>query len=136
MQSHFDLNDQLFEAQFKAGAIDPAVFSHEAHLRLAWIHVKKYGLENAVANICPQLKSFVKIVGAVDKYNETLTVAAIRAVHHFMLKSAAPDFSNFIAEFPRLKYNFRQLMVYHYRTDIYNDAVAKTQYLEPELLPF
>ncbi len=136
MEYNFDLNDALFEAQFKAGIVNPAVFSHEAHLRLAWIHINNYGVENAIENICGQLKAFVVIAGAADKYNETLTVAAIRAVNHFMLKSGAADFSTFISQHPRLKYNFKELMASHYKMDIYNNPVAKQQYMAPDLLPF
>ncbi len=136
METHLDLNDPMFEAQFKAGVLDPAIFSHEAHLRLAWIHVKNYGVENAIQNICQQLKAFVKIVGADDKYNETLTIAAIQAVNHFMLKAEAGDFSTFIRQHPRLKYNFKELMASHYQMDIYNNPAAKHQYMAPDLLPF
>ena len=136
MDSHFDINDELFEAQFKAGVLDPALFSHEAHLRLAWIHIKNYGVETAIENICHQLKAFVKTVGAADKYNETLTVAAIRAVNHFMLMPDAADFRTFIHQHTRLKYNFKELMSSHYKMDLYNNPVAKQQYMAPDLLPF
>jgi hypothetical protein len=130
------MNDAMFEAQFKATVLDPAVFSHEAHLRLAWIHIKKYGVETAIVNICSQLKAFVEILGAGDKYNETLTIAAIRTVHHFMLKSDTADFNVFIRQFPRLKYNFKDLMACHYKMDIFNNAIAKREYIAPDLLPF
>ena len=136
VEPHFDINDGLFESQFKAGVVDPAVFSHEAHLRLAWIHIRNYGVENAIENICLQLKAYVALLGASDKYNETLTVAAIRAVHHFMLKAEAADFSTFINQYPRLKYNFKELMASHYKMDIYNNPIAKQQYMVPDLLPF
>jgi hypothetical protein len=136
MKSPIDINDILFEAQFKAGVLDPAVFSHEAHLRLAWIHIKNYGVETAIENICNQLKAFVEILGAGDKYNETLTIAAIRAVHHFMLRSEAASFGDFIEQFPRLKYNFKDLMACHYKMDIFNNAIAKREYIAPDLLPF
>ena len=136
MESHFDISDALLEAQFRAGILPPAVFSHEAHLRLAWIHIRHYGVETAIENVCSQLKAFVKTVGAEEKYNETLTVAAIRAVYHFMLKSEATDFSSFIQQYPRLKYNFKDLMASHYKMDIYNNPFAKLQYIVPDLLPF
>jgi hypothetical protein len=134
--THFDLSDLDFETQFADGLLNPAWFSHEAHLRLAWIHIDKYGVENAIENICRQLVSFVTAFGASDKYNKTLTVAAIRAVYHFKLKSKSDNFQGFIIEFPRLRYNFRQLIECHYATDIFKSQRAKQEYLEPELLPF
>jgi hypothetical protein len=136
MKNHVDLTDDEFEKQFEHCKIDPAMFTHEAHLRLAWIHIENYGVEKAITNICFQLRRYVEFLGAADKYNETVTVAAIRAVYHFQLKTDATTFADFIAKNPRLKNNFKELLAYHYVTDIFNSQKAKRQYLEPELLPF
>ena len=75
-------------------------------------------------------------IGEEDKYNVTLTIAAIKAVHHFILKSEANRFDAFIQVFPRLKSNFKDLMNQHYGIDIYNSTEAKHQFLAPDLLPF
>lgn len=136
MLTHTDLTDQQFEKQFANCQLNPVIFSHEAHLRLAWIHIRKYGIDAAIENICAQLKAFTKSLGAFDKYNETVTIAAIRAVYHFMLKSATETFQDFIAENPRLQTNFKDLLSQHYDIDIFNSTVAKSTFLEPELLPF
>lgn len=136
MEKHFELSDPEFEHEFAAGTLDPSYFSHEAHLRLAWIHIDKYGIERAQNNIIEQLQKFVEVVGAKDKFNMTLTLAATKAVYHFMLKSHSDNFKDFIIEFPRLKYNFKELMSCHYGFDIYNSSLAKTQFLEPDLAPF
>jgi len=136
MEQHSLLDDNTFEAQFAACKLSPAVFTHEAHIRLAWIHVKKYGVEQAIQNICNQLLAFVDAVGARDKYNKTLTIAAIKAVKHFIDKEPVDNFSDFITRFPRLKYNFKELLAFHYKVDIYNSPQAKQEFLEPDLLPF
>ena len=135
-QMHWKLSDRAFEKSFADSSLDPELFDHEAHIRLAWIHIHQHGLDQAIENIKRQLKQYVKVLGAEDKYNETLTVAAARAVYHFMLKSKSTTFKNFIAEFPRLKYNFKELIDAHYGVDIYRSAEAKKKYLEPGLLPF
>lgn len=136
MEQHYTLTDSEFEQQFASASLDPAVFSHEAHLRLAWLHLDRYGLEKAIEHITEQLKNFTAAVGAVDKYNETVTIAAIHAVNHFKMRSGCREFASFIAENGRLKTNFRDLMNSHYRTDIFRSVSAKASFLEPELLPF
>jgi len=136
MEAHFKLSDEQFEKQFGNCSLDPAIFSHEAHLRLAWIHIKNAGVEKAIENICTQLPAFVKSVGAEGKYNKTLTIAAIYAVNHFMNKSDSNNFYAFIQEYPSLRVNFKRLMACHYGVDIYNNELAKKEYLEPDLLPF
>ena len=136
MENHFDLSDSDFEKKFISCKLNPLVFTHEAHLRLAWININKYGIKQAEKNIQNQLQKFVKFVGAKDKYNMTLTLAAIKAVYHFMLKSNSHNFKDFITEFPQLKYNFKELMDCHYGFDIYTSEKAKTVFLEPDLIPF
>jgi hypothetical protein len=136
MERHFELTDYEFEEKFSSFSLDPAIFSHEAHLRLAWIHIQQYGVDKAIENITAQLKDFVEFLGAGDKYNETITIAAIRAVYHFMLKSKTNTFQDFIYENPRLKNNFRELLSYHYTSDIFKSEKAKKEFIEPELLPF
>lgn len=136
MQSHFELSDNDFELQFEDSSLDPALFTHEAHVRLAWIHLNKYGLEQAILNITGQLKKYVCVVGASSKYNATVTVAAIKAVHFFMGKSGSSNFKDFIAENPRLLTSFKELIGHHYVTDIFISEDAKENFLEPELEPF
>lgn len=136
MEKHFKLTDIAFENQFTSCKLHPSYFSHEAHLRLAWIYINKYGIKRAEKNILSQLQKFVVFVGAKEKYNTTLTLAAIKAVYHFMCKSESTNFKDFITEFPRLKYNFKALMACHYGFDIYTSNKAKTEFLEPDLLPF
>ncbi len=136
MKSHFELSDVEFEQQFINCELDANAFSHEAHLRLAWINIDKYGIEQAEKNLSTQLQKFVEFVGAKDKYNATLTIAAVKAVYHFWQKSTSDNFKDFIVEIPRLKYNFKELMACHYGFDIYNSQQAKIEFLEPDLLVF
>ncbi len=136
MYDHFSLTDEAFEQQFENSSFDPELFNHEAHLRLAWLHIHKYGISKAIDNITLQLKNYTAKLGAADKYNHTLTIAAIKAVEHFYNKTTAGNFRDFITANPRLKSNFKGLMQAHYSTNIFTSALAKKEYVEPELLPF
>jgi hypothetical protein len=136
MENHFILNDSEFEKAFKNCSLDPTLFSHEAHLRLAWIHINNYGVDNAQENIQEQLQKFVQFVGATDKYHKTLTIAAVRAVNHFIKQSNTYNFKGFIDEFPQLKTDFKTLINSHYSIDVFNSEFAKIRFLEPDLAPF
>ena len=129
-------SDITFLEHFISCKLNPSDFSHEAHLRLAWINISLHGIVKAESMIQTQLKNFVNHVGANDKYNTTLTIAATKAVYHFMLKSKSDNFLDFMEEFPRLKTNFRDLIEQHYSYDVFNSHEAKTRYLEPDLAPF
>ena len=135
-EHHYILSDQEFETQFENVALDPVLFTHEAHLRLAWLHLSNYGESRAIDNITRQLRQYVVHLGATDKYNETLTVAAVRAVKHFMKKKQTATFYDFITAHSSLKYNFKGLIGQHYSFDIFNDAQAKAAYISPDLAEF
>lgn len=136
MATHYQLTDSEFESAFREGTLSPALFDHEAHLRLAWIHLRTYGLEQAISNICSQLKAFTIKAGAAHKYHHTLTIAAIKTVHHFMQKSRSESFRDFVEEFSRLRTHFRDLIFAHYSMDIFKMEQARQQWLEPDLLPY
>lgn len=136
MEKHFKLTDGQFEKQFESLTLNPALFSHEAHIRLAWVHITRYGVDQAIDNITSQIKAFATFHGDHDKYHHTVTIAAVRGVYHFMLKSESNNFADFIKQSPRLKTEFKQLMEVHYSTNIFASTLAKQKYLEPDLLPF
>lgn len=136
MQAHLLLSDDQFLRQFRQCTLDPALFTHEAHLRLAWLVLRSAGSAGAVETVPRLIRQYVAHLGAEDKFNLTLTVAATKAVDHFLRRSRANTFPEFMTEFPRLKHNFRDLMAAHYGFDIYGSARAKVTFLEPDLLPF
>ena len=136
MENHYELSDEEFEHQFQHCLLDPAHFSHEAHLRLAWIHIRKYGIDQALINIEKQLRDFVSYAGASDKYHQTITIAAINAVNHFIIHSKTNDFAEFIQKNSNLKHNFKALINSHYSYDIFRSEKAKNVFIEPDLQPF
>lgn len=136
MESHYSLSDREFEIQFKNTSLDPKLFTHEAHLRLAWIHVNRYGVGQAAENISHQIARFDRKFGDGTKFNKTVTIAAVKAVAHFINKSRAGNFKDFIREFPRLKSNFKDLISQHYSFNIFVNEKARHTFVEPDLLPF
>jgi hypothetical protein len=136
LKHHSHLSDKEFENLFEKGDLPPSLFSHEAHLRLAWLYIKKYGQEKAAEKICREIKQFDHLHGKGDKFNITVSVAAIKMVDHFIKKSESNDFYTFIKKFSRLKTGFKELLYQHYNLDIFSNKEAKTSFIEPDLLPF
>lgn len=136
MQLHHILTDRQFEVQFENCILNPKFFTHEAHLRLAWIHITQYGEQQAIVNMSRQIPRFDKTFGTGRKYNATVTVASVKAVSHFIKKSQAATFQDFVMKFPQLRTNFKALLQHHYSLDIFNDEHAREDYLEPDLIAF
>lgn len=134
-KTHHSLTDEQLIVAFENMTLKPSLFSHEAHLRLAWIHIIKDGKEMAISEMKRQIKQYAESLNVPDKYNETITVAAVESVYHFMQKSLASNFDDFIQEFPRLKNNFKEILAQHYGINVFSDK-AKLSYIPPDLLPF
>lgn len=133
---HWDLDDSRFITAFETGSLSPSLFSHEAHLRLAYIYLKNFGEELAIDKCCKGIREFDRLHGDGTKFHKTLTVASVKAVHHFMRKSKSTTFDDFIVEFPRLKTSFKQLLDQHYAFDLLKNVKAKSEYVAPDLIPF
>lgn len=136
MDNHNQYSDIEFETLFEKGDFPPSLFSHEAHIRLAWLYLEKYGSAGAIERICTQIQQFDLRHGKGDKFNTTVTTAAVKVVHHFKLKSKSEDFTSFLKEFPRLKTAFKALLDQHYGIDIFSNDLARDQFIEPDQLPF
>lgn len=136
MEAHFDLSDKEFARQFANCTLNPQYFTHQAHLRLAWIHIIQYGINKAIENITGQISHFATSNGDTEKYHETITVAAVRTVYHFMLKSEANDFQQLLKEYPRLYTSFQSLLGSHYSDNILYSKHAKQNFIPPDLMPY
>ncbi len=133
-QKHYQLSDAEFEQQFANCTIDPTLFSHEAHVRLTWIHLKKYGMERTINNMQKQISDFARFHIAKGKYHTTITVAAVQIINLFMQKSNSILFKEFIKEHRILIDNFKNLLGSHYSKSVLHSETAKTKYIEPDLI--
>ena len=136
MEKHYRLTDDQFESKFADKTFPPMHFTHEAHLRLAWVHINKYGAQQAIENLCLQIKEYALKYGATMKYNETVTVASVRILDHYIRRYQGDDFQDFITRWSALKTDFKSLVKQHYSTDIFRSVEAKQTYLEPDLQGF
>ncbi|MGQ2984367.1 hypothetical protein [Flavobacterium sp.] len=111
MEPHFSFTDAKFERLFQNRSFEPALFTHEAHIRLAWIHIRKYGLDKASYNIVSQLQEYTKALDVPDKFDLALTIASLKTIHHYTEESRSDSFEAFILEFPKLTTHFSDLLV-------------------------
>ena len=133
---HSTLSDGEFLKQLNACSLHPSYFDHEGHLRLAWLNLRSSGTGKGIELTVDQISRFVAHLGATDKFNLTLTVAAVHIVHHFFRRSEVDSFPGFLKEFPQLKTDFKSLVQQHYSPEILWSEVAKREFVSPDLAPF
>ncbi|MFY0598958.1 MAG: hypothetical protein JXR03_04765 [Cyclobacteriaceae bacterium] len=136
IKDHSQFSDEEFEHQFESFKLKPRLFSHEAHLRLAYIHIKKYGVNRAEQNMCQQIKGYAESLGVFDKFNKTVTIASVKVMNHFMQKSEPDSFTDLTHEFPNLLDDFKGILRQHYGFNVFADKQAKKEFIEPDLLSF
>jgi len=134
-EKHQLLTNDEFEKKFSNCMLPGAIFTHEAHLRISYLHITKYGLKKAIDNLSKQIADCDDKYGDGTKFNKKLTIASTKVIHHFIEQSKTTDFNSFIKEFPQLKSNFLGLLK-TIQTAMLNDENAKEEYVEASLLAF
>jgi hypothetical protein len=118
MTTTMELNDQELLQQYKDGSLSPELFTHETQLKLSWILINRYGLELATKKNCQLKENYYLNTLKSKKFNLPLTKSYTEILHHFMEKTPTKNFDKLLREFPRLKYNFKELVKTHYGYDI------------------
>ncbi|GGO81579.1 hypothetical protein GCM10011348_20890 [Marinobacterium nitratireducens] len=135
MQHQASAEDEAFRRAFEAFAVLPDDFSHEAHLRLAYVYLCRDDRDLAAWRMKSALLAFLDhLGGGRAKYNETMTGAWIDAVAHFMDRTpACACFADFIAKNPVLRDS--NILLTHYSAERLFSDRARAEYLEPDIQP-
>ena len=133
MRHRASIEDQQFRLAFEAQQIEPAVFDHEAHVRLAYVYLCEDSVEGAAARMKAALLAFLARLGAdLSKYHETITRAWIMAVDHFMNQSPpCTCCDDLVRLHPQLLDS--GIMLTHYSTDLLFSAQARQGFVEPNI---
>ena len=135
MESHLKYNDSDFRRLFEDLKLDPELFTHIAHLRLAWIYLEAYGITEAADKTCLAISNFDRAFGDGTKFHDTVTRMAVIIIAECKgLEQNAVNFQEFIAKHQELVHDFRQLIGNYYSWDIFADPKAKKEYIKPDIL--
>lgn len=133
---HTNSNDQEFMDMIEDCSMDPEVFGHEAHVRFAYLHIQKYGVDQACINLCRQIKDFDDTYGNGMIFHVTMTTAAVRIINGLMDKSKGMGFTAFLDENPIVLSDFKSLISQHYSKSILQDHRSRVSLMEPDLASF
>ena len=127
--------DVAFREAFEKGCVPPEQFDHRSHVRLAYVYLVEHDPEAAGARMRSALQAYLRHQGiAPAKYHETLTLAWILAVRHFMERSSGTASAEvFIAGNPELLDS--KIMLSHYSASVLFSAEARTSFAEPDTSP-
>ena len=75
------MTDADFRRRFEALTLPAGSFSHEAHVRLAYVYLREHDLFGALERYRTSLRRFASHHGAPGKYHETVTCALVILIH-------------------------------------------------------
>src|SRR5213596_1317895 len=73
--------DEAFVAAFHAHQLSNQGFHHRDHLRLAWVQIRRLGLEQASEVVTTGIRQFAAHHGGIERYNDTMTRFWLRVVN-------------------------------------------------------
>jgi hypothetical protein len=123
--------DAKFLAAFEAGRIANQDFHHRDHLRVAWIQVRRLGLEQASDAVAGAIRQFADHHGHADRYHETMTRFWVRVVGMGINRHPTLGFDDLLAAEPHLL--DKNLPYRHWSRERMGSDDARRQWVEPDL---
>jgi len=123
--------DEQFLAAFTAGRIANQDFHHRDHLRLAWIQIRRLGVDQASEAVTAAIRQFAARHGHGDRYHETMTRFWLRVVGMGITRHPTLPFNELLAAEPHLL--DKNLPYRHWSRDRMGSDDARQQWVEPDL---
>lgn len=123
--------DEQFLAAFEAGKIANQDFHHRDHLRLAWIQIRRLGVERAAQAVSGAIRQFAAGHGHADRYHETMTRFWVRVVGMGINRHPTLAFEDLLAAEPHML--DKNLPFRHWSRERMGSDEAKRQWTEPDL---
>lgn len=131
-QSHAkELSDNTFIEQFENQTLPPQHFDHLGHLRIAWLYLNRYSLEQAISRVCGGIKTYAESLGASTKFHFTITDAIVRIMAVRM--KPHQDRSAFLAANADLVDSAVTVLHQYYSKELLFSEQARQRVMAPDL---
>jgi hypothetical protein len=132
------MDDAEFLRRFEAGDWPHADWHHREHVKIAYLYLRRYPLEEAINQIragIKRLNAVHKTPEAIDRgYHETMTQAWMRLVFFTLCEYGPTETADkFFDDHPQL-WQMKTLRFFYSR-DRLMSSDAKAMFVEPDLTP-
>ena len=128
--------DAEFLRRFEDKSLPPEAFDHRGHLRLAWLYLRDCDPEQAVAKTTAGIAAYAAHLGAADKFHHTLTEAVVRIMSARLARCRTADLETYLRANRDLVEDLRGVLLRRYRPQTLDSALARRQFLPPDLAGF
>jgi hypothetical protein len=129
------MSDEEFLRSFEECTLPKAEWTHAAHLRMAWIYLRRHPFEEALARARAGIQKYNASQGSKG-YRETITQFFMRMISHRLGAGAgALSFDEFLASNQDLYRPEISVRRKHYSDQVWLSERAKAEFVPPDLLP-
>ena len=128
------MTDRELMDAFESGTLDPALFHHRQHVRVAWICLREGSLIDALSRFVASLRRFATSAGSPGLYHETITFAFLFLIHERMQKGMAGTFDDFAEANADLFRWKPSVLERYYRTETLGSELARRTFVMPDAL--
>ena len=129
------LTDTEFLAAFESATLPRPLWTHAAHIRMAYLCLRDRSPGEATPIIRAGIRRYNEANGNVTGYNECLTLAFIRIVAGRLAEKPSTTFDDFRAENPDLFEKGISVLLDFYSYPVWKEAEAKHRFIEPDQAP-
>ncbi len=127
------MTDDEFLAAFEAAAFTRPEWTHEAHVRMAWLYLTRFPAAEALERVRTGIQKLNTKIGSPDGYHETITVAFVRVIAARL--EPGEDFPAFRERNPELFDRTLSALLRHYSKERLHSPEARKEFIDPDREP-
>jgi hypothetical protein len=125
------MTDDEFLAAFDACTLPKPLWTHEAHVRLAWLCLDRFPFAAALAHVRAGIQKYNRSLGNTTGYHDTVTVAFVRIVA--AKRTPGETFADFRSANPDVFAKDRPILLNYYSKAVLDSAAARAGFVEPDV---
>jgi hypothetical protein len=134
-RNHFVTNEEFLRA-FEECRIPKAFWTHEAHVRMAWLYLRLKPLEEVIPLVRERIHRYNASLGNTSGYHETVTLAYLALIDHRLDRGTDEQtFRGFAGRHPDLLDRKLSALLGHDSRDLLFSTQAVERFVEPDLVP-
>ncbi len=128
-------DDEFLEA-FEECRIPKEFWTHEAHVRMAWLYLRRRPLDEVIPFVRLAIQRYNASLGNTEGYHETITLAYLILIDARIDRgSSEQTFAAFSRAFPSLLDRNLSVLLEHHSHDLLFSSEAIRGFVEPDLVP-
>jgi hypothetical protein len=127
------MSDNEFLIAFDSCTIPKALWTHEAHVRVAWLCLSRMPFPAAVDHVRNGIDKYNRSLGNVTGYHDTVTVAFVRIIA--AKRREGESFAQFRDLHPELFSKESPILLTHYTKARLDSEEARAAFVEADLRP-